>query len=94
MPKMKSHKASRGRIRITANGKILRTQCGVRHLLAGRSPKRMRNLVKKTVTETYGYVRMSRHAFQEGIPSRLDSPKYIAKADRPAKAPAKAKATK
>jgi ribosomal protein L35 len=38
MPKMKSHKASKRRIRITAKGKILRTQCGVRHLLAGRRP--------------------------------------------------------
>lgn len=82
MPKMKSHKASKSRIRITAKGKILRTQCGVRHLLAGRSPKRMRNLVKKTVTETYGYIRMSRHAFQEGVPSRKDGPKYVPKADQ------------
>lgn len=86
MPKMKTHKASKGRIRLTANGKILRTQCGVRHLLAGRSPKRMRNLVKKTVTETYGYVRMSRHAFVEGNPSRKDGPKYVPKAERQAKA--------
>lgn len=85
MPKMKTHKASRGRIRITAKGKILRTQCGVRHILAGRSPKRMRNLVKKTVTDTYGYVRMSRHAFVVGLPSRKDGPKYIPKADRPKK---------
>jgi ribosomal protein L35 len=64
--KMKSHKASKSRIRITPRGKILRTQCGVRHLLAGRSPKRMRNLVKKTVTTTKGYVRKSRYALLEG----------------------------
>jgi large subunit ribosomal protein L35 len=83
MPKMKSHKASKGRLRLTANGKILRTQCGVRHLLAGRSPKRMRNLVKKTVTETKGYVRHARYALIEGVPSRNDGPKYVAKADRP-----------
>ena len=82
MPKMKSHKASRTRIRLTSKGKILRTQCGVRHLLAGRSPKRMRNLVKKTTTTTAGYVRRARIALMEGQPSRKDSPKYIAKADR------------
>ena len=38
--KMKSHKASKRRIRLSPRGKIIRTQCGVRHLLAGRSPKR------------------------------------------------------
>ncbi|MBA3685038.1 MAG: 50S ribosomal protein L35 [Planctomycetes bacterium] len=83
MPKMKSHKASRTRIRLTTTGKILRTQCGVRHLLAGRSPKRMRNLVKKTTTTTTGYVRRARLALIEGQPKRKDGPKYIAKADRP-----------
>jgi large subunit ribosomal protein L35 len=50
MPKMKSHKASKRRIRITPTGKILRTQCGVRHLLTHRSPKRLRNLGKKTTS--------------------------------------------
>jgi large subunit ribosomal protein L35 len=60
MPKMKSHKASRRRLRITKNGKILRTQCNVRHLLTNRSPKRKRNLRHKTTTEASGYVRMFR----------------------------------
>ena len=66
--KMKSHKASKTRIRLSPRGKIIRTQCGVRHLLAGRSPKRMRNLVKKTVTTTAGYVRRARYALLEGQP--------------------------
>ena len=45
--KMKSHKASRRRLRVTRNGKLLRTQGGVRHLMTARSPKRKRNLRKK-----------------------------------------------
>ncbi len=70
MPKMKSHKASRTRIRLTSKGKILRTQCGVRHLLTHRSPKRLRNLHKKTVTTTKGYVKRARYAFQLGVAGR------------------------
>ena len=66
MPKMKSHKASRRRLRLTPTGKIMRTQCGVRHLLAGRSPKRMRNLHKKTTTTTAGYTRRARYALLKG----------------------------
>ena len=57
MPKMKSHKASRRRVRITRNDKILRTQCGVRHLLTHRSPKRKRNLRAKATTTATGYVK-------------------------------------
>ena len=57
MPKMKSHKASRRRVRITRNDKIVRTQCGVRHLLTHRSPKRKRNLRGKATTNAIGYVK-------------------------------------
>jgi large subunit ribosomal protein L35 len=66
MPKMKSHKASKKRIRLTPTGKLMRTQCGVRHLLAYRSPKRMRNLTKKTETTAAGYKRRARFALLKG----------------------------
>jgi ribosomal protein L35 len=79
MPKQKTHKASKGRIRVTSTGKLLRTQCGVRHLLAERSPKRMRNLTKKTTTEAAGYKRRARYAFRIGQPSSKLGPKYEAK---------------
>ena len=36
--KMKTHKASQGRLRLTRNGKIVRRRSGVRHLLTHRSP--------------------------------------------------------
>jgi large subunit ribosomal protein L35 len=68
MPKMKSHKASKRRLRITPSGKIQRTQCGVRHLLTHRSPKRLRKLHKKTTTTTAGYVRRVRFALLKGQP--------------------------
>jgi large subunit ribosomal protein L35 len=66
MPKMKSHKGSKTRLRITPTGKVLRTQCGVRHLLTNRSAKRKRNLRKKATTMTAGYARRARIAFLSG----------------------------
>ena len=61
MPKMKTHKASLRRVRITRNGKIVRRQCNVRHMMTHRSPKRKRNLRKPATTTTRGYVRLLRN---------------------------------
>ena len=44
MPKMKTHKASRKRFRITASGKLKRTQAGKKHLNSPKSGKRKRHL--------------------------------------------------
>ena len=66
MPKMKAHKSSKGRISLSPKGKLIRTQCGVRHLLTHRSPKRMRNLHKKTTSTTAGYLRMARVMMLQG----------------------------
>lgn len=68
MPKMKSHKSSKSRIRLTPTGKLQRTQCGVRHLLTNRSPKRLRNLHKKTTTEAKGYIKRARIMLLTGLP--------------------------
>lgn len=67
MPKMKTHKASQRRLRLTKNGKILRRQCGVRHLLTHRSPKRKRNLRGPATTTTRGYVAKLRIAHVKRI---------------------------
>ncbi len=66
MPKMKSHKAHKRRIRITSTGKVMRTQCNVRHILADRSPKRMRNLHKTRSTSHAGTLRKARVALLMG----------------------------
>jgi large subunit ribosomal protein L35 len=57
MPKMKSHKGFKRRMRVTRNGKIVRTTCGVRHLLAGRTPKTKRNRRAKSVSTAAPYVK-------------------------------------
>ncbi|GMV99194.1 MAG: 50S ribosomal protein L35 [Candidatus Hydrogenedentota bacterium] len=49
MPKMKTNKAAKKRFRVTKNGKVLRKQAGVRHILTKKSAKRKRNLHKTTL---------------------------------------------
>jgi large subunit ribosomal protein L35 len=51
MPKMKTHKASRKRFRVTATGKLKRRKAGKKHLLSHKSGKRKRQL-RGTVIET------------------------------------------
>jgi len=47
--KLKTHRGSRKRFKITANGKIIRMHSGKRHLLGTKKPKRMRKLKKLTL---------------------------------------------
>jgi len=44
MPKMKTHKASRKRFRVTASGKLKRSQAGKKHLNSPKTTKRKRQL--------------------------------------------------
>jgi large subunit ribosomal protein L35 len=51
MPKMKTHKASKKRFRITATGKFKRIQAGKKHLLSHKSGKRKRHL-RRSIIDT------------------------------------------
>jgi len=51
MPKMKTHKASRKRFRVTATGKLKRRQAGKKHLLSHKTGKRKRQL-REVVVDT------------------------------------------
>jgi large subunit ribosomal protein L35 len=44
MTKMKTHKASRKRFKVTASGKLKRSQAGKKHLNSPKSRKRKRQL--------------------------------------------------
>ncbi len=44
MPKMKTHKASRKRFRVSATGLLKRSQAGKKHLNSPKSKKRKRQL--------------------------------------------------
>ena len=51
MPKMKTHKGTKKRFRLTAKGKAKHRSSGTSHLQARMSNKRKRNLRGTTVTE-------------------------------------------
>lgn len=51
MPKMKTHKGSKKRFRVTANKKLKRKQAGKKHLLSHKSGKRKQKL-RETVLQT------------------------------------------
>ena len=53
MSKVKSRKSITKRLKITKNGKVMRRQSFRRHLKAGKSSKRLRNL--KRIKELTGY---------------------------------------
>jgi large subunit ribosomal protein L35 len=49
MPKMKTHKGTKKRFRLTATGKVKHRHCGTSHLASRMSKKRRRNLRGTTV---------------------------------------------
>ena len=52
MPKQKTHKGTKKRFRVTANGKIKHRSAGTSHLASRRSKKRRRNLRGTRVLDT------------------------------------------
>ena len=48
MPKMKTHRGSAKRFRVTGTGKIVRAKAYKSHILTKKSPKRKRNFRKET----------------------------------------------
>ena len=49
MPKMKTHRGSAKRFRVTGSGKIMRAKAYKSHILTKKSPKRKRNFRNETV---------------------------------------------
>ena len=47
MPKMKTRKSAAKRFKLTGSVKLMRRQAGQKHLLTGKSSKRIRNLKGK-----------------------------------------------
>ncbi|MCK5763233.1 MAG: 50S ribosomal protein L35 [Clostridiales bacterium] len=46
MPKMKTHRGARKRVKLTGKGKLKRYKAYTSHILTKKSPKRKRNLRK------------------------------------------------
>lgn len=53
VPKMKTVKAIKARIRVTGTGKLKRGRPGRRHLLSGKSPKRKRQLRRAAMADHF-----------------------------------------
>ena len=48
MPKMKTHRGTAKRFRVTGSGKIMRSKAYKSHILSKKSPKRKRNFRHET----------------------------------------------
>jgi large subunit ribosomal protein L35 len=53
VPKMKTVKAIKARVRVTANGKLKRGRPGRRHLLSGKTSKRKRQLRRAAMSDHF-----------------------------------------
>ena len=51
MPKMKTHKSSASRFKVTGSGKLLRRHPGRRHKLSKKSSMRKRNLARPALVD-------------------------------------------
>ena len=49
MPKMKTHSGSKKRFKVTASGKVKRSQAFKKHILTKKTAKRKRNLRKSII---------------------------------------------
>ena len=52
MPKMKTHRGTAKRFRVTGTGKIMRSKAYKSHILSKKSPKRKRNFRHETEVAT------------------------------------------
>jgi len=55
MPKMKTHRGSAKRFRVTGTGKVMRSKAFKSHILTKKSPKRLRNFRHETEIATADY---------------------------------------
>ena len=49
MPKLKTHKGTKKRFKVSANGKVSHKRCGSSHLMSHKNGKQVRRLRKKSV---------------------------------------------
>ncbi|MGB6606246.1 MAG: 50S ribosomal protein L35 [Atribacterota bacterium] len=52
MPKMKTHKSSAKRFKVSSSGKIIRSKAYKSHILTKKTAKRKRNLRKRTTVSS------------------------------------------
>ena len=60
MPKMKTHRGTAKRFRVTGSGKIMRSKAYKSHILTKKSPKRKRNFRHETEVAPSDYKVLAR----------------------------------
>lgn len=68
MPKMKTHKASAKRYKLTGSGKLARRKAGGLHLLVGKSPSRKNRVKGEALVDK---------ADEKRVMSAIPYPKYL-----------------
>lgn len=51
MPKQKTHKGLKKRVKVTGSGKVKRPKCNGSHLMSGTSPKKCRDIGSTAMVE-------------------------------------------
>jgi large subunit ribosomal protein L35 len=87
--KMKTHKGTKKRFKVTANGKVTHKRCGSSHLNSHKSGKQIRRLRKKSVLSVGAEARRLRRAMQEreGLPHQTDEAPESQQPEAPAAVP-------
>ena len=60
MPKIKTHRATAKRIKVTGSGKLKRSQAFKRHLLGDKTAKRKRNLRQPALVSAADHARIKK----------------------------------
>jgi len=84
MPKLKTHKGTKKRFKVSANGKVSHKRCGSSHLMSHKNGKQVRRLRKKSVLKVEAEAHRLRRALHknEGVnPIAVEVAKEKAQAD-------------
>jgi large subunit ribosomal protein L35 len=65
MPKLKTHKGSKKRFKVSANGKVSHKRCGSSHLMSHKSGKQVRRLRKKSFLKVEAEAHRMRRALHK-----------------------------
>ena len=73
MPKLKTHKGSKKRFKVSATGKVSHKRCGSSHLMSHKSGKQVRRLRKKSILKVSAEARRLRRAVHKNESSQPDA---------------------
>jgi large subunit ribosomal protein L35 len=73
MPKLKTHKGSKKRFKVSATGKVSHKRCGSSHLMSHKSGKQVRRLRKKSTLTISAEAHRLRRVLRKNIGSQPDA---------------------